>query len=302
MENEFAHPAALDLLARIKASFQSDNIFQKKESPILFVCGGPVSDGDRTLRKRFIEWANKALPEIVIILAERAFRETHFHTPPEIVNLAKFEALIADISDGVVIFPESVGSFAEVGYFSGIRGIRQKTLIVNDLNYQAKDSFANLGPIKTIDSDSFLQYALYLDPEDPNFDHVGERLNRMLERKHRKRFRYGSYKTLNYLEKLLVVLELINILRIASVDGLLFAVRRVFDSANSTDLKHLVSILLATGHVRREHEFLTMADDAQSLLEFENTRIEHLMVSATLYHMKYQPTMFSLLRANNHAA
>jgi hypothetical protein len=114
------------------------------------------------MRRQFVDWARTALPDFVVVLAESAFRETLFHDPPEFINLSKFETLVAEISDCVLIFPESAGSFAEVGYFSMVDGVSQKVLIANDLKFQAEESFANLGPISTFNETSWLRPAIHV--------------------------------------------------------------------------------------------------------------------------------------------
>ena len=70
------------------------------------------------MRSRFVDWAKVELPNVITLLAEKAFRDTYFHDPPETLNLSTFETQIAEIADCVVIFLESVGSFAEIGFFS----------------------------------------------------------------------------------------------------------------------------------------------------------------------------------------
>jgi len=44
---------------------------------------------------------------------------------PKFLNLSQFEYVLAAVADCVVIIPESVGSWAETGYFSAIAGIRK---------------------------------------------------------------------------------------------------------------------------------------------------------------------------------
>jgi hypothetical protein len=64
------------------------------------------------------------------------------------VDLAHFEANLAKWAHLVVIFPESPGSFAELGMFSVAPKIGRKLLLMMDSRYEAHQSFINRGPIR----------------------------------------------------------------------------------------------------------------------------------------------------------
>jgi hypothetical protein len=145
MSHPFLHPRGRELLKRVAQIFQSDNSYILRDSKIVFVCGGPVKGP--TMRARFLTYAETELPHLRMFQAEAAERDYAANEEDRAYNLAKFEELIGHVSDCLVIFPESPGSFAELGFFSKNEDLRQKILIVNDANLQSEDSFILRGPI-----------------------------------------------------------------------------------------------------------------------------------------------------------
>src|ERR1700740_772091 len=101
MDDQFQHPSGISLLAEVRAAFRNKPIFQKKEKPVIFLCGGPANSRKRTMRRDFLRWANANFPEIVTLLAEDAYKHTTIYDPPETVNLSEFEKIIGTISDCV---------------------------------------------------------------------------------------------------------------------------------------------------------------------------------------------------------
>lgn len=71
-------------------------------------------------------------------------------------NLVDFEKDVISISQGVIIFSESVGTFAEIGVFSCFPFLYKNLLIVAKESYinQSNASFLNFGPILKIKGDN----------------------------------------------------------------------------------------------------------------------------------------------------
>jgi hypothetical protein len=296
MLQQFEHSQGEKLLSEIGEVFKSNGIFQRKDHLVVFVCGAVVGTAMNTMRSQFLIWAKGGLPNVIVLLAENAYQDTLSQNPPEAHNLSEFEKLIGEISDCVLIFPESPGSFAEMGVFSQIPSIRRKTLVVNDYRYQATDSFASLGPISTIDRYSFLRPAIYINNPPGStidFSPVRDRLSRV--RSSRKRFHYRPYKELDYGEKFLAVLEMIRILRAVTFDGLRQSIKVAFESANKKELGRLLSILVAAGYVERRGEYF-VPHDAVSLLEFKGVRIEDFTARALYYYKEYHTETYEVAR------
>jgi hypothetical protein len=157
--------------------FSEKRIYHRESRLIMFVCGGETGEGGTSLRKQFIEWAENNLLEFVCLIAEEALKDSFADEGLSFVNLAKFELVLADVADCVLIFPESPGSFAETGFFANPSKVRRKSLVINKLSLQTAESFLNLGPIDTISSSSFLKPTLLLNaPAAIDFTPIAQRL------------------------------------------------------------------------------------------------------------------------------
>ena len=191
MAQLFSNPAGQKLLGSLRDVFKEKPVYYRKHRFIVFVCGGRLEHGETSLRKQFIEWADRNLTEFICLMAEEALKDNFAGEGRTFVNLAKFESIIADVSDCVLIFPESAGSFAETGFFANST-VREKTLIVNPLLLQTVDSFLNLGPIDTISSASFLKPTILINAEGAtDFTPVGVRLKERVKwPEHRERLIY----------------------------------------------------------------------------------------------------------------
>jgi hypothetical protein len=304
MDEQFEHPSADRLLREIRRLFESKTIFQRRDRPILFLCGGPIRRNAKNMRQRFLTWSKRNLPGLDIVLAEEAFGHTKFYDPPEIVNLSEFEELIASVADCVLVFPESAGSFAELGLFSGSGKCKQKILVANRVRYQAKDSFVNLGPVRSIDRSSYLKPAIHIGEFKgrPDFRPVKERLTRVLDRTHRKAFQYRPYSKLEYIGKLVVTLELIKIFHFVTLESLRFCMRAIFDSAKSKELKGILSILAGAGYIRFRDNFYFIHGEKKSLLEFENARIEDMQARVLEYYDKYREALYRQFKSAQNAS
>jgi hypothetical protein len=269
--------------------FKSERVFATRDRHFLFVCGGSVEPGSQSMRAQFLGWASVELPDFIILNAEDAFRETLSHKPLTLISLSRFESLIADISDCVLIFPESEGSFAELGVFSRVKLIRDKTLVANKLEYQAAQSFVNLGPIREI------QRLVYINCEPHvNFSPVKEGLRPLSYRSRRRRFHYRAYGTLRWSDRLLAVWGLLDIFDGLTLEDLHAAVKSTFGFASFQDLRHLLSILLTAGYVVRCEEYFSPAVDKQPLLEFDHARIEDLRGEVAYYYLRCERHVYDV--------
>jgi hypothetical protein len=200
------------------------------------------------------------------------------------------------------VFPESEGSFAELGFFSGGE-LRKKVLVANSVAYQAKESFVNLGPIKTIDGFSFLSPTVQVVRHGRRFDFspVQERLGRLIERTNRRAFQYAAYKDLSYLGKLLVTLEMINIFHFVTLASLGDCIRTVFDNANMKELKRILSILAGAGYVRVQDHFFSLEMDKSTLLEFDGIRIDDVKARVLHYYQQHQSVLYRRFQVHRNA-
>jgi len=67
-------------------------------------------------------------------------------------SLMKLETILADSVDSIVLFPESPGSFAELGAFSNNENLARKMVVVSNIKFKSDKSFINYGPNRLIKS------------------------------------------------------------------------------------------------------------------------------------------------------
>ena len=84
------------------------------------------------------------------------------------LNLLQQEAMLADISDWILIFAESCGSFCELGAFSALPHAAWITSVAVGKQYKGSRSFLIDGPVEEIATgDSSLNKVFYLDLNNP---------------------------------------------------------------------------------------------------------------------------------------
>ena len=165
MHHQLSDKAAKNLLLELRGVFLEKEIFFALGRHIVFVCGGTKRN---SFRSRFLTYVKNHRPDLKTFLAEDAVKNLLSHRKAEFINLAQFEDLIASVFDSILVFPESSGSIAELGFFSNSLKLQKKILVVNDSQLQG-DSFINLGPVAIIDSKSVFRPTIYLDKKKPDF-------------------------------------------------------------------------------------------------------------------------------------
>ena len=272
MSHPLTHPKARELLKRVAQSFRADDTYILNDSNIVFVCGGPMQPP--AMRPRFCEYAKTNLAHLRVFLAETAQKDYVSHPGSEFQNVAEFEDIIGEVSECVILFPESPGSYAELGYFAKNKDLRKKLLVVNNEKLQGQDSFIALGPIKLIDQYSKFQQTIqltYLD--EPNFGLVKERLDNRIGSQKRKRFNAKKYGNLSIRQKFYVLFEIIRLFQTLTFDGIEFGFRSIWGNANPMELRRLLSILVAADYVRRggaEQNHFCINRRMQPFLKFDN--------------------------------
>jgi hypothetical protein len=300
MSQLFSNAAGEQLLGSLRKIFQNKRIYYRKDRFIMFVCGGRFDEAAVSLRKGFIEWASRNLPQFVCLMAEDALKDSFAGEGRKFVNLSNFESILADVADCVVIFPESPGSFAEVGFFANSK-ISEKTLVVNPLLLQAVESFLNLGPIDTIGSVSFLKPTILIDAQGvPDFTPIGQRLRERVKwPEHRERLPYQTFGQFNFKQKLLVVFEVLRLLRLADLATLRQVLQACFNgNPRYQELKHLLMILLAAKFIRRdaESEYFTTIPGVH-LIEIEHLEVEKISAQVLFFYQRYSKELYDALPA-----
>jgi hypothetical protein len=298
MANLFSNPAGQRLLEYLREIFEEKPVYFRKHPLIIFVCGGRLEDDHASLRKQFINWAESNLTDFNCVLAETALKYDLSNGEPYFRNLAKFETVVAQVADCVLIFPESAGSFAETGFFANSEKISRKTLVVNPLTLQSEDSFLNLGPLATFNHVSFLQPTILLDGQETiDFTQLAQRLGRVTRQRERLRHqRFGKFKVK---QKLLVVFALLRFLRLADIENLRHAIITCFGgNPPYRELEFLLRILLAAKFVQQNERYF-QAVAGVNLVEIENLEMETVFARVTLFYEDNATELFDALSELN---
>lgn len=297
MSHPFMHSRGRDLLKRVAQSICSENTYFLRDSNIVFVCGGAMNSS--TMRFRFCEFARTELPHLRIFLAEAAQQDYVTHVEPEFHAVSEFEDIIGEVSDCVVLFPESAGSYAELGYFSRNETLRKKLLIVNDATLQGQDSFIALGPIAIIDKHSRFKPTIQIQYTDPNFQLVKDRLINRIAGKNRKKFSSFEYSKIETREKFFIIFEIINIFQALNFEAIEYSFRSIFGRVKKSELKRLLSILVAANLVNRrgdEQEYFCINRSARSFMDIEELDVGEFRLKVMEFYERHFPDAANVVR------
>ncbi|SEQ27927.1 retron St85 family effector protein [Nitrosomonas ureae] len=114
----------------------------------IFLCGADIKDKN-TSRSKMASIFNE-YPRYEILYPEDLFDD--LLAGPGQHNLLILENILADSVDAIVLFPESPGSFAELGAFSNNEKLAKKMIVVSNKKYKSHKSFINYGPHRLVHS------------------------------------------------------------------------------------------------------------------------------------------------------
>jgi len=219
----------------------------------------------------------KQQPDLRTFLAEDAVNNLLSNSKPEFINLAQFEDIIASVFSSILVFPESPGSIAELGFFSNSTKLNKKILVANDSELQG-DNFINLGPVAIVNDVSIFRPAIYLDKKKPDFHKIIQQLLRYdKKRVQRERFEYNKYLNLEIRKRFALILEIIGIFKGVNLYGLQKCIKAVFVNSDENEIQRFVSILDTAGFIQRlgsNHEYLSIKSSASTLLDIEHFQID----------------------------
>jgi hypothetical protein len=272
MSHPFLHPQGRELLKRVAQAFRSDSVYILRDSNIVFVCGGPIDEP--SMRQRFLKYGNTELPHLRMFLAESAEKDFSTNEEATLHDVGEFEEIIGEIADCLIIFPESPGSYAELGFFSKNAELSKKILVVNNVDLQGKDSFIRRGPISRIDAVSKFRTEIQVTYGDgANFGLIRERLENRVVGKNRKRFEAKKYSDLTPRNTFFAIFEIVRLFQVISLEGIDYAFKSIFAHSKPSELKKLLSILIAAEFVRRggkDQQYFCINRSVKSFVEFDN--------------------------------
>jgi len=137
----------------------------------VFLCGGPIDDKENGRSKMASIFDINSKYEL--LYPEDIFDD--LLAGPGQHSLLHLENILADCVDAIVLFPESPGSFAEIGAFSNNPRLARKLIVLSDKNYKKKKSFINYGPYRLI-KESKTGAVLHINYNDLDSDLLGKKL------------------------------------------------------------------------------------------------------------------------------
>jgi len=138
----------IDNELKVVAEIIRDHIFVPTYSrkTTVFLCGADKSD-KKTGRHKMSELF-KNHPRYELLYPEDLFDDLMAGQGQH--SLLALENILADSVDSIVLFPESPGSFAELGAFANDRRLVNKLICIGQAKYAKRKSFINYGPVRLI--------------------------------------------------------------------------------------------------------------------------------------------------------
>lgn len=301
MGTAFSHPSGNMLLRRITDIFKARKTSQRRDRVIIFLCGGPVRAYSRSMRQKFLKHFKEKLPYLTIILAEPAIQDIALHNEQDFFNLAHFENIIVDISDCILIFPESPGSIAELGFFTNSDIALKKILVVNDIDHQI-DSFINTGLIDRINSESNFRPALNLSYANSDFRQLEERIKLRLPKKTKDTFSCMRFNdVINTKQKMFLIFQILYIFRLLTYEDVVYCSSKifkyVFKNVNKDEISYLLSILIAGNYISRvgaDSEYFIPSIDVEPFFVIRNYEFTDLSIDTLSFYRKYHPETYEI--------
>ncbi|MGP6381354.1 retron St85 family effector protein [Yersinia bercovieri] len=130
------------------ASVVKNNIFtsQLTKKTTVFLCGGDVTNEVYGRHKMAVLFSK--FKKYEILYPEDLFDDLLAGQGQ--YSLLSLENMLAEAVDVIVIFPESPGSYAELGAFSNNSELAKKLICIQDNRFKSKKSFINYGPIRLL--------------------------------------------------------------------------------------------------------------------------------------------------------
>lgn len=297
MPTPISHPRGQALLGELSDAFKSKIIFQRKDRHIIFLCGGPVKPYSRSMRIRFLKYSQKELHNFRVFLAEDADKDLTKYGTFTFLNIADFEKLLADISDCIIVFPESPGSIAELAYFTNSTNIIKKLLVVNDVDIQ-NDSFINKGIIEKINNKSGFRSTIMMNFRNPTFNQIRQRLEDRLS-KAPKKFEYNKWNKLKLVHKLFIIFQIVYLFRALQYESILHCLTNIFGTIQEKQLRQILSILIASKYIERkgdEYDFFVPISNVDPFLDFRNFDLNPFKTKVIDFYERFHDDTFKIIK------
>lgn len=268
---------------------------------IVFVCGAKQNRNKPTARDKFLQYAVKHIEDVQFFVAEDIFDVIKKKDPRDLLSLEK---KMAGFSDCIVIILESPGANAELGAFALDEDIVEQLLVINDSQYNKKESFINDGPIAKINRRSNFKPVIYTDYNcivDIMKD-VEERLvSRKNDRKKDKLFKidlstFGSFITMSNKQRMLFLADLISLYSPVSYHEVIDILKDLYGSGNDYDIRVEMAMLITIGLVKYVDEFYIRTTEKHRMF-YQIKSIDSTPLRAEIinYYYRYHRNKANLL-------
>lgn len=243
---------------RLVQFFKEEGLHYSTDLHLCFVCGGADRPPGEPIpfRKQFTEWARLKEPKLICVRAESAVTDLLLQQDERgrVTSLSAIEEIIGETVHSLLIFPESAGSFAELGLFSANPDIREKTLVAIESKYQG-DSFITLGPVSVIAKASAItpQPIVLSDDLDFSFGQIRDRLlgEAKNSRSYSKRLEHLGWVDYSRRMKLFILEKIFCLTGIVTEADLFDIVFLIFGKYEKSEIRLLIGLLSAMGIVER---------------------------------------------------
>jgi len=207
------------------------------------------------------------------------------------------EELVAELTDFLLIFQKSPGSFVGLEYFANSKTTK-KIFVVKDEKLQG-ESFINLGPVDKINKVSAFRPTLIVDYNEsrPDFSGTEGRLLK-LRSKYRKKLELKPKGSVAVNALLYVIYQVVSIFQYISIESIVTCVDKLFGKGHEEKARYVLSILIAANYVNRvgeDNNLFSVADIDDSFLEFTRPSLGDVKASVILFYQKNHPDIYELI-------
>jgi len=149
------------------AKIIKEKIFVARNNKVtVFLCGADITNKNTARSKMATIFSHH--PRYELLYPEDLFDD--LLVGQKKYSLLALENILADNVDAIVLFPESPGSFAEIGAFSNNEKLVKKLIVLSDKKYKSDKSFIRYGPYRLIKNSSTGKVI------DINYNHLSDSL------------------------------------------------------------------------------------------------------------------------------
>lgn len=261
----------------------------------VFLCGANIDSSTPSKRRQnLLDFSSRNLPYAKFFLAESIFKV--LEAEGNKVNLLDIENDLSAFSDFVIVVLESESSFCELGAFATHKELREKMIVINDLEHKKSTSFINLGPIKAINEISGGTHVLYYKMEISGKltgDGIGDVFHKLHALIHKepakKRSRAQKYDPNENLSKdsLRFVHDLIYLSGPVSFPELSRIIKVIFSSSKEKQIHKHLGLLCATEQVQRSDLGLYYSLYNKPFFEYDHHDINNVIASFKNMYFRY---------------